>query len=134
MSQVHRFKFEQSVHKGKYTKLEQRMIERLITKEYVIQLGDVFFEDDTPVFLAIIIEESPPKSWNDLEKGKAISGRKPLVGGGPEQEKVMHFVLNALEGSAFLKRDQVCYIVVTKKYAKEDAIEIQIGEYQNGKN
>ncbi len=134
MSEVHRFKFDKSFHKGKYTKLEQRMVEKLITREYVIQMGDVFFEEETPVFLAIIIEEAPPKSWNDLEKGKAISARKALHNRGPEQEKIVHFVLNALEGSAFVKRDQVCYLIFTKKYGKQDAIEIQIGEYQNGKN
>lgn len=134
MSEVHRFKFDQSVHKGKYTKLEQRMIEKLITKEYVIQLGDVFFFEETPLFIAVIVEEAPPSSWSDLKKHKVISTSQPLLNRGPEPEKMLHFVLNALEGSAFVKRDQVCYLVFTKKYGKEDAIEIQIGEYQNGKN
>lgn len=134
MSEVQRFKFDYLFYKGKYSKLEQRMAERLITKEYVIQLGDVFFNEDKPLFLAIIVEEAPPKSWNEVEKNKATLNRTPIFNRGPEQEKILHFVLNALEGTAFVKREQVCYIIFTKRYGKEDALEIQIGEYKNGKN
>jgi hypothetical protein len=133
MSEVHRFKFETSIHKGVYNSLERKIIERLITKEYGIQLGDIFYSERFPIFLAIIIEEKPPKSWSDLKRNEVINKSKPIIGRGPEQDKTLGFVLNALEGAAFERKDQVCYVVFTKRYAKEDAIEIQIGEYKNGK-
>ena len=130
---VHKFQFDEYVPKGKYTGVAKRMFERKVVKEFSAQVGDEFYFDETPVYLKIIIEQAVPKYWTKNEKIAALEGKKKMVDKGPEQEKVAHLVLNALEGAAFVKRDQVCFLVIKKKYGKENTIEIQIGEY-DGKN
>lgn len=131
--EIYRFKFEKSFHKGKYTNLERRLVERLIIKEYGIQLGDIFFEDQVPVSVAIILEQAPPTQTKGVDKQVLSAKKKPLINKGPEQEKIVDFVLTALEGAAYVKKDQVCYVIFSKRYADEDAIEIQIGEIKDGK-
>lgn len=130
----YRFEFEQYIPKGRFNNLDKSMFQKALIKEYGVQLGDIFFEENTPVWVGIILEQQPPKSWGKSETFDAINGKKHMFDRGPEPEKVVDLILNALQGAAFVKRDQVCYYVFKKRYGKQNKIEIQIGEYQNGKN
>ena len=102
-----------TVH-GTYTPKKTREYEKLITKCWEEQSGEMF-PDDVPLKLNITMFFGIPKSYSKKKKAELIG---KMSAKRPDVDNVCKAVQDALNGYAYKDDSVICQLSAVKKYAE----------------
>lgn len=89
-----------------------------INREFVKACGDLYFGEHIPVYLSIEVGVKKQVS-------KAVKDNKSSTNF-PRLDVVVSTIIEALDGSAFLRATQISEIFAVKEHAEKDYIKVEI--------
>lgn len=100
------------------SKLESRMFDRLVIKEFSKQCGDVYYHGKIPLSINIEVRVKVRRTKEESEE-KYITNL-------PDLNSVISEISNALVGALYDNVHQIAELFVTKIYGNENRIVVEI--------
>lgn len=107
-----------------YTTSSTKSFENGIRYQFEQQVGSEYSTYDGRVSLNIEIHCAMPKSWSNKAKSLAVGTHHTNK---PDIDNILKALLDALNGIAYSDDKQVCHIFVSKRWAYENKINVEIG-------
>lgn len=91
-----------------------------ILKEFVEQVGDVFYDEKIPVSVQIEIVSRKKGVPLNVRNSQKYSTHPPML------TKAVDLIVGGLEHGVYYNQSQVAEIIITKVYGNEDQIRITV--------
>ena len=112
-------------HARMYTPERTARYEEVVSREYIAQCGNTVFQAGTPLAVQIIAYMPTPKSTSKVKREKMLRGEIPYTKK-PDWDNIGKIICDALNGVAWYDDAQVVRATVSKQYAADDAVGVQV--------